>query len=321
MSFSNFAKSSFILATLTFAIAPNSPACSVCGCSLCSDWAAQGYETLAATDLNVRFEYLDQTQLRSGTDPVDRSALEFPNDREVQLQTLTRAAWLGLDHVFAPEWGISAEIPYYDRYHTTIAPGDIDVSTSRARGLGDLKILGRYQQHHPDHGWSLQAGLKVPTGKTDQTFAEGPQEGELLDRGLQLGTGSWEAVVGATYFVRLAGAWDSFAQVLVEQPLTRHDDFRPGTALNLNLGIRWLNTSRVTPMLQVNAHWDGREHGANADFDNSGDGIIDLSPGLTVEVTRTVNAFAFVQVPLYQRVNGFQIEPRWQLSTGFRWRL
>jgi hypothetical protein len=30
--------------------------------------------------------------------------------------------------------------------------------------------------------------------------------------------------------------------------------------------------------------------------------------------------FAFLQLPVYQRVNGLQLDPRWLLSVGFRFK-
>jgi len=59
-----------------------------------------------------------------------------------------------------------------------------------------------------------------------------------------------------------------------------------------------------------------RESGLNADVANSGATLAYLSPGVTFEVSRTVQAYVFGQLPIAQRVNGLQIEPRWSLSVG-----
>jgi hypothetical protein len=85
--------------------------------------------------------------------------------------------------------------------------------------------------------------------------------------------------------------------------------------------VRWLNSSRLTPQLQLNVKTETREHGAQADTANSGGTIAELSAGLTAELGPHASAFVFVQLPVYQRVNGLQLEPRWLLSVGFRWRL
>lgn len=306
---------------LSLAAVKTALACSVCGCSLSSDWAAQGYSVMPGTEMSLRYEYYNQTELYNGRNNLDRSLLSLPDDAEIQQKTLTRSVWLGADYVTNKEWGVSFQLPYYNRFHTTIAPGDLDVSSSKATGLGDLRVLARYQSPDQARNWSVQFGLKLPTGRFNQNFATGPQAGNELDRGLQLGTGTTDALLGASYFARLGDSFGYFAQAVVQRPLTQRSGFFPSPSLNVNLGIRWLNTSRFLPQLQVNGRWDGREKGPASDYDNSGATLIDLSPGLTAELTRRTSAFGFVQVPIYQRVNGRQLEPRWLLSIGVRYSL
>ncbi len=113
--------------------------------------------------------------------------------------------------------------------------------------------------------------------------------------------------------------WSWFAQAQLTQPLNSRDGFRPSSSIGINLGVRRLTSGWLTPQLQLNARWDGREAGANADVANSGGTFVYLSPGLTAELGKQTSAFAFVQVPVYQYVNGLQLEPRWLLSTGVRW--
>ncbi len=292
-------------------------ACSVCNCSLSSDWAAQGYPTTPGLEAGVRFEYFNQTDLRSGTNRVDRATLTFPNDSEIQQRTLNRSTWLDLDYVLNSTWSVTASLPYHDRFHTTIVDGDTAISTSQASGLGDVRLLARYQSHRAaSSSWSVLLGLKLPTGRFDQNFASGPQAGELLDRGLQLGTGTTDLLAGVSWFARPATTLGTFAQLVLDQPLAARADFLPSTSVTLSGGVRWLNSSRLTPQLQLNVKWEGREHGSEADTDNSGSTIVHLSPGVTAELGRNSAAFVFVQLPLYQRVNGLQLEPRWLLSFG-----
>lgn len=295
-------------------------ACSVCGCSLSSDWAAQGYATMPGLETSVRFEYFEQNDLRSGTDLVDRSTLDFPNDEEIQQRTVNRNVWLDLNYVFNSSWAITASIPYHDRFHTTIAEGDTDISTSRANGVGDMRLVARYQKPGLFHSISFQFGLKLPTARFDQNFAEGPQEGELLDRGLQLGTGTTNLLLGAAWFARPTTNLGVFAQAQLDQPLAARDNFLPSTSLTLSGGIRWLNSSRFTPQLQLNLKTENREHGEEADTPNSGGTVVYLSPGVTAEITTRSTAFVFVQLPVYQRVNGLQLEPKWLLSSGVRFK-
>jgi len=296
--------------------------CSVCGCSLSSDWALQGYADKSGLQADVRYEYYEQTDLRSGTHSVDKGSLPLPNAEEIQLSTLNRNVWLGLDYAVNANWGVSAQLPYYDRGHSSIGAGDTAASTSHADGIGDVRLLGRYLfKHDMSSGWGVQFGVKLPTGGFHQTFNGGPEAGNPLDRGLQLGTGTTDALAGVSYFGRPAVNVGWFAQALLQRPLDEREDFRPSTSLSVNGGVRWLNTSRVTPELQVNVRFDGREGGAQADYDNSGDTIVNVSPGVTVDLRHDLDVFVFVQVPVYQRVNGMQLMPEWLFSLGVRYKL
>lgn len=270
------------------------------------------------TEIGLRFEYIDQTELRSGTGHVDRATIAFPAEAEIQQRTLSRSTWLEINQVFSPTWAVSLSLPYYDRYHTTVAEGDTAESASLARGIGDLRLLARFQQKRPGQSFGLQFGLKLPTGRFDQDFVTGPQAGELLDRGLQLGTGTTDFIGGLSWFARPAAALGCFAQVTVDLPLAAHQDFRPSDTLNFSGGVRWLNSSRFTPQVQLNVKAEDREHGALGDTANSGSTLAYFSPGITAELGTRARLFAFVQLPFYQRVNGLQLEPRWTFSTGWR---
>ncbi|WP_346949659.1 hypothetical protein [Dyella sp.] len=296
-------------------------ACSTCGCSLNSDWSSQGYATSLGWHLSLREDYFNQSQLRSGADSVSRSSFAYPADEEVQRKTINRNTLLGADYSFSRYWGLSLQLPYMDRHHQTIAEGDTGVSSSHARGIGDLRVLARYQGFSDDAGIGLQFGLKLPTGRFKQDFASGPQAGELLDRGLQLGTGTTDALLGVYKFGYLTDSIGYFGQAMAQIALDAREHFRPGNSLNLNLGLRYLDAGRFTPQIQLNLHGEQRESGVQADRPNSGAVLAYLSPGIGVRITRRLDAFAFVQLPVYQHVNGLQLEPRRLWSLGLQYRL
>jgi len=294
-------------------------ACSSCGCTLSSDWASQGYAAAEGLRIDMRFDYFDQDQLRAGTHSVSRSSIEIPTDREVQQSTLNRNYTLSIDYSPNADWGFNLQIPYFNRFHTTIAEGDTDISTSHTESMGDIRFLVRYQGFSADHTTGMQAGIKFATGSFDNNFIAGPQQGNLLDRGLQPGTGTTDLIVGIYHFGILSRDWDYFAQAYVQQPLNYRDDFRPGAGINANAGVRYVGFSKVTPHLQLNVRAEKRESGAEADVDNSGATLVYLSPGVTVILSHHVSAYGFVQLPVYQRVNGLQIEPRYTASAGLHY--
>ena len=297
-------------------------ACSSCGCTLTTDWAAQGFGSVTpGFRMDFRYDYLDQTQLRSGTHAVDRSSVAIPNAQEIQQRTRNLNYSVFLDYTANADWGVNVQLPYFDRYHTTVAAGDTDISTSHTRSMGDVRVVGRYQGFEPDHSIGVQFGLKLPTGGFHNVFVDGPQAGQPLDRGLQPGTGTTDLLVGAYKFGALNRDWDYFVQGLLQLPANSREDFRPGNGINLNFGVQYVSFESWTPRLQINTRIEGRDAGAQSDVPNSGATLVYLSPGGTFHLTHNAHAYAFVQVPIYQRVNGFQIEPRYTLSLGVRFEL
>jgi len=62
---------------------PAAFACSSCGCTLSSDWDSQGFATQSGFRIDLRYDYIDQSQLRGGTDAVDHAEIPLPQDREI----------------------------------------------------------------------------------------------------------------------------------------------------------------------------------------------------------------------------------------------
>jgi hypothetical protein len=308
-------------ALLAVLAAPRAFACSACGCTLDSDWAAQGLVASGGWRLNLRYDFFEQDQLRSGTDRVSPARFAYPADVEVQRYTINRNATLALDSSPNKDWGVNLSLPWYDRAHATIAAGDTELSTSHDRGVGDLRIVARYSGFAAQRSSGLLFGLKLPTGRFTDTFDRGPQRGATVDRGLQLGSGTVDAILGVYRFGAWSPDWGYFAQAIVQQPLDSREGFRPGTGVNLNFGLRYTASTTWVPQLQINARAERRERGVNADVANSGATLVYLSPGITWQPTRRFAAFAFVQKPVYQRVNGLQLEATEFVSLGLQYRL
>jgi hypothetical protein len=305
------------LATLTLTSSASALACSSCGCTLNSDWTSQGISSGEGTRFDIRFDYFKQSDYRTNTSSISRS--KIPVGAEVQDTTINRNLTLGLDHSFNQDWAINVQLPLFNRSHGTYGedgayPDSDALVTSSSKGIGDIRVTGRYQGFSADHSSGVTLGLKLPTGETDDTF----KDGSALDRGLQLGTGTTDLLLGGYHFGSINRDWDYFAQGTIQIALNKHHDFRPGNGLNATAGVRYMGFESFIPQLQLNARIEKRESGAEADVANSGATLLYFSPGVTVPINKTVQAFGFVQVPIYQRVNGYQIEPNVLLSTGLR---
>lgn len=161
--------------------------------------------------IDIRYDYLNQSQLRSNTGTANRSGISLPAGREIEQNTRNRYTTFGLDYNPNANWGVDVKLPYIDRAHTTVAPGDVDISSSHSQSIGDLRILGRYQGFSDQRNYGVQFGLKLPTGDFRKTFDSGAQAGQPLDRGLQPGIGSTDLLLGAYYPDGISNKADYYA--------------------------------------------------------------------------------------------------------------
>ncbi len=314
-----------LLIAATFLIPTQVLACSSCGCTLSPVWENQGMSTQAGLRMDLRYDYINQDQLRHGSGVASSAdvanALTTGTASETEQYTKNQYYTLGIDYMFNRDWGVNLQLPYIDRDHATIADGDTESSYSHTKSLGDIKLLARYQGFFPDAKTGMTLGLKLPTGKQDFNFSTGPGAGTSLDRSLQPGTGSTDLIIGVYRFDSLSPTLDWFTQALFQMALTTRDDYRPGNAFNLNLGVRYTGFGNIMPQLQINGQRRSKDTGANADPSNTGGTLVYLSPGVTIKITDNTKIYSFIQLPLYQYVEGLQLAPRWNASLGinFGW--
>ncbi|UTH75016.1 hypothetical protein [Chromobacterium sp. IIBBL 290-4] len=308
-------------------------ACASCGCTLSSDWESQGFTTQPGLKMDIRYDYLNQNQLRSGTGSITPSAASQLNggNQEVEQYTRNNYLTLGFDYTFSSAWGVNVQLPYIDRSHSTLGTGSDGSTaapeggayTSSTSGLGDVKVIGRYQGFAEARNFGLLFGLKLPTGSHTQTGLStdpaSPGVAAPIDRGLQPGTGTTDAILGAYYFGQLGRDWSYFTQATVQSALDSSDQYRPGTGVNLNLGVRYGGFAGWMPQLQLNARYAAHDNGAQADTVSTGGTLLYLSPGVTVPLNKQASVYGFMQVPLYQKVNGVQLAPRYTTSIGVRY--
>jgi hypothetical protein len=312
-------KISLPIALASMAIFPSATvlACASCGCSLSSDWDSQGLSSGPGLRFDLRYDYLNQNQVRSGTGKVGT----WPVDgHEQELYTRNQYITAALDYSASPDWGVNIQVPYIDRAHATngLAFDGSDAGTSHTQSLGDIKIVGRYTGLTDEKNVGIEFGMKLPTGSYTASFKGGAIAGDQLDRGLQPGTGTTDVILGVFKFAPISQNWDYFVQATAQLPLNGRAGYRPGNALNVNAGFRYMGLGSVVPQLQINGRISAKDSGANATPDDSGGKTIYLSPGVTVAVTEKVKVYGFIQVPIYQNLNGYQLAPKFTVSVGTR---
>lgn len=323
-------------------------ACATCGCSVSTD-AATGYSPSAGWTASLQYDYLDQNQLRSGTKAVSASQAAAINDaggqQEVENRTTNRYLTLGIGYSPNADWNVRALVPYIDRDHTTYGqagnPLTPDLlSGARVSALGDAKIIASYQGFLPTRNLGLQFGVKLPTGnyggpnaagtgtvgRNPAAFNSGPNSlnaspANLLDTSLQAGTGSTDLIVGGYYYQPVSQDFDVFVsgqfQAAIREKLDQTGaDYRPGNLATVSFGLRYEANPDVVPQVQINVTRKSHDQGALADVGNTAGTAVYLSPGISVALPANMRAYAFVQLPVYGKLDGYQLFPHWTATVG-----
>jgi hypothetical protein len=293
-----------------------------CGSAFCvinTGAEAQDAWLLEGTRVDLRFEYIKQDTVQSGTEEVGPSGEPGEHD---EISTYNRNWRLAVDHNFSENWGVTLIVPYVDRDHSHLynpppaeQPADPEPESWRIRSLGDLRVIGRYQTMLDDQQRSaagVRAGLTLPTGSTD----ERNDDGELAERTLQPGTGSVNIILGGFYRGPLTSSSDWFTTVSLQSPLSFDNEFRPGTAFGVDVGARVPLAYKLSGQLQVNYTLHGRDSGDQSEPADSGGSFIYISPGLSMALNQQWSIYAFAQVPVYQRVNGRQLTADTGVAVG-----
>jgi len=305
----------FMLAAALLAAAVDANAgCGSAFCSLNTNWSTQGAWTEPGGRFDLRYEFIDQNQPRAGTENVGVGQVPRQDD---EVRTINRNTIAGFDYTFDPNWGVGALLPVMDRSHQHIhndAGGQIPEAWNFTE-IGDLRVVGRYRftpaQAHAG-AFGLQFGVKLPTGKIDVAN----DKGDVAERALQPGSGTTDAILGAFYNGPLGNRATWFTDVNFQAPLDQRDEYKPGRRAGVDIGVSYPWTRRIALQLQLNTLWKERDSGANAEPDDTGGTFVHLSPGASVALGDKTQLYGFVQVPLYQRVNGVQLIADWSVAAG-----
>ena len=143
-----------------------------------------------------------------------------------------------------------------------------------------------------------------------------------VDPGLQLGTGTTDAIIGAYYFDNLNQNWDYYLQGQFQSALNSSNmaagSYRPGDSINLTGGLRYHGFESFTPTMQLNVRHVNTDSGDAADTYATGGTLAYFTPGVIVPLTSTLSVYSNLQIPVYQNVNGIQLAPKTIFSIGAR---
>ena len=153
----------------------------------------------------------------------------------------------------------------------------------------------------------------MPTGSHTVSNADGT----AAERALQPGTGTTDLVLGASARQVLGLADALNLQFSWTRALNQSDGFKPGQRMDLSTGWAHALTHEWSLVLQANLSHRGRDSGVDAEPALSGSTTLNLSPGASVALGQGDTLYGFVQLPVYQKVNGIQLVPTYSLAMGW----
>ncbi len=310
-----------------------------CGAAFCPiDTNAWNLPGTGSWALDLSFQYIDQDQPRIGT----RSASvgELPSEHE-EVRTINRTASVALRYAPSPRLLLGATLPWTSRFHEHVAVTDHHGGAKHTirepeqwslEGVGDLALEAQWRLAAKGRTsvW-LTGAVELPTGEDDRRN----DDGEVAELPIQTGSGSTDVVLGAAVRGSLrgrslrAGSLGStatvpwFAALSYRRNGTGRDDYRLGDEWRLDTGAAIPAGSRLTAMLQLNLRHRQRDEPGRSGEDPAltGGDFAFVSPGLRLAVREPWAAYAYVQQPIYQDVNGLQLvaDRNWLFGVQGSW--
>ncbi len=238
-----------------------------------------------------------------------------PLDRRLEDHTLAAGAHYGLRY----DLQLSAVVPYVSRTLTLDDPAGPD-RLSEA-GLGDVAVVAKWRYLRLDDigvatNFAVLAGVEAPTGDVDAPAGH-PE--------LQPGSGSWDASLG-TAVTHEPGRWRFNAAALYQRNGQGARDLKEGDEFfaELAAGNRfWLEPypgpfMRFDALLRWRHEWRSTQDG-DVLHDSGGD-LLTAGATLAFRPRPTIDLQIFVETPIYQSVQGIQLEEDLSVffALGFR---
>jgi hypothetical protein len=291
MTFVKNAWKILLLAAVALASPSQASGCA-CGCSVYFVGTRWMMVTSPGTRLFFQYSYLDQSQNWSG---LQRASSDLNSDKLITTSFYT----LGMQCMVDRDWGLMVSVPVWDRYRSGI-DDDGNAFSVRHRSIGDAKVMGMYTGFSDDMSTALSFGLKLPTGRFDET---------LLDRDTQIGSGTTDVLLSAYQMAQEQG-WGWYVQGALVSPLSERNGYKPGNDFNAAVGFHYDGLSSsfgVVPIASIVASLRGRDSGSQADPENSGYTRLFASAGVEVVISNSIHLDFEAGLPLYSRVNGNQL--------------
>lgn len=257
------------------------------------------------------YEYESKEGLLHGSDRVSD-----PLDRRLVEQTAALGAHYGLRY----DLQLSAVLPYVSRVLTLDDPAGPDRLVEE--GLGDVALVAKWRYLRLDDvgvatNFAVLGGLELPTGDVDAPSGH-PE--------MQPGSGSWDASLG-TAVTHEPGRWRFNAAALYQRNGQGARDLKEGDEFFAELAVGnrfWLEPypgpfMRFDALLRWRHEWRSTQDG-DVLHDSGGD-LLTAGATLAFRPRPTIDLQIFVEAPIYQSLQGFQLEEDLSVFFAFGFRI
>lgn len=238
-----------------------------------------------------------------------------------------------LGYNFTERFGLQFNAPIIDR--SFLRPEGLAMQHGTESGIGDVSLVGNYvlYRHRTELTtltWNALAGVKFPTGNTSrikEEFSEvtipGAPESGIHGHDLTLGSGSYDGIVGTSFYGRYERAFFSAA---VQYDIRSEGDYhyRFANDLTWSGGPGWLLILSEDYTLSLQANISGETKGRDTfNGERAGDtGITAVYAGPEFSFTwhETMAAELGADIPVSIDNTAFQVVPDYRIRAAVTWR-
>jgi hypothetical protein len=211
---------------------------------------------------------------------------------------------------------LAASLPFEVVHGFRFVDGGAVNEANSIVGVGDATFLGKYYLLGDPIELAVMAGIKAPTGSTEQRS----NTGDLLEPDHQPGTGSWDPLVGVAAGRQIERLWLG-ASVLYRITTEGRREFKPGqsvlAAVKAEYQILGLGKyPRLYAAIEVSETFSAKDEKSGVKNQDTGGSLIGLGFGLRLRADEHMTIGAMLTIPLYQGLNGEQHHERYELLFG-----
>lgn len=183
-------------------------------------------------------------------------------------------------------------------------------------GLGDATLLGKYAISADPVELAVLAGVKIPTGSTDQETDTGTR----LEADHQPGSGSWDPLFGVAAGRQFEQLWLG-ASVLYRLTTEGRRHFRPGQSVLLAAKAEYQllglgKFPRLYGALELSESYTAEDKTDSVRNGDTGGSMVGLGAGLRLRADEHMTIGAMFTVPIYQNLFGLQHHERYEFMVG-----